>query len=133
MPVLLYLPACWTVFPKLAIVLAHGGGCFPYLIGRFDLMHVRMDRKAQANVAAALPSKYAKQMAYDTIVHSPHILRFLTSSMGIDRLALGTDYSFPPADLDPLKTLVDAGFSPAEINIITDINPRRLFPRLGRV
>jgi aminocarboxymuconate-semialdehyde decarboxylase len=119
-------------FPKLSIVLAHGGGCFPYLIGRFDLMHTRMDRDAQGDVAVAMPSQYAKQMAYDTIVHAPHVLRFLAGSMGIGRLALGTDYSFPPADLDPLKMLADAGFSPDEINTIADINPRRLFPRLAR-
>jgi aminocarboxymuconate-semialdehyde decarboxylase len=117
-------------FPKLSLVLAHGGGCFPYLSGRFDLMHLRMDRVAQGDVAVNMPSAYAIRMAYDTIVHAPHVLRFLADSMGIDRLALGTDYPFPPADLDPLKTLGDAGFTDAEIKTIAEINPRKLFPRL---
>lgn len=117
-------------FPKLKVVLSHGGGCVPYLIGRFDLMHTRMDRAAQADVAVAMPSHYTARMSYDTIVHAPHVLRFLAESMGIDRLVLGSDYSFPPADLDPLKSLSDAGFSEAEIRVIAEINPRKLFGRL---
>ena len=69
-------------FPGLSVILAHGGGCLPYLIGRFDLMHTRMDRAAQADVATAMPSHYAKRLAYDTIVHAPHVLQFLANSVG---------------------------------------------------
>src|SRR5262249_9058870 len=43
-------------FPKLSLVLSHGGGAFPYLLGRFDIMHVRMDKVAQGNAAARPPS-----------------------------------------------------------------------------
>src|SRR5438045_2038819 len=38
-------------FPALKLVLSHGGGAYPYLAGRFDIMHRRMDRAAQADVA----------------------------------------------------------------------------------
>ena len=38
-------------FPKLTLVLSHGGGAYPYLAGRFDIMHARMDKAAQADVA----------------------------------------------------------------------------------
>jgi aminocarboxymuconate-semialdehyde decarboxylase len=72
-------------------------------------------------------------MAYDSIVHSPEVLRFLASSAGMDRLLLGTDYSFPPADLDPLPTLRAAGLSAGEIELVTSSNPRRLFSRLPQV
>ena len=119
-------------FPDLSIVLAHGGGSIPYLIGRFDLMHTRMDRAAQGDVAADNPSSYAARMSFDTIVHAPHVLRFLADSFGIERLLLGTDYSFPPADLDPLKSLSTAGFSKARIDSIVEGNPRRLFSRLPK-
>ena len=47
-------------FPALSLVLSHGGGAFPYLMGRFDLMHERMDRAAQGDVAAKPPSAYAR-------------------------------------------------------------------------
>ena len=46
-------------FPNLRLVLSHGGGAYPYLAGRFDIMHRRMDRAAQGDVAAQMPSAYA--------------------------------------------------------------------------
>jgi aminocarboxymuconate-semialdehyde decarboxylase len=117
-------------FPGLTLVLSHGGGAFPYLMGRFDLMHERMDRIAQGDVAAKPPSAYASLMVYDSIVHAPKPLRFLADTVGLDRLVLGTDYSFPPADLDPLASLKAAGFSAADIAAVADENPRRFFKRM---
>jgi aminocarboxymuconate-semialdehyde decarboxylase len=117
-------------FPKLKLVLSHGGGAYPYLAGRFDIMHKRMDRAAQGDVAAMMPSAYATQMVYDSIVHAPKALRFLIEIAGLDNVALGTDYSFPPADMEPLALLRSAGLSAAEIETIADANPRRVFSRL---
>jgi aminocarboxymuconate-semialdehyde decarboxylase len=117
-------------FPRLKLVLAHGGGAYPYLAGRFDVMHRRMDRAAQGNVAAKAPSAYAAQMAYDSIVHAPKALRFLIDVVGLDNVVLGTDYSFPPADMEPLALLRSTGLSAAEIETIADANPRRVFARL---
>jgi aminocarboxymuconate-semialdehyde decarboxylase len=118
-------------FPALSLVLSHGGGTFPYLLGRFDVMHARMDRANQQDVALKPPSSYANRIGYDTIVHAPKALRFLADTVGVEQLVLGTDESFPPADRDPLASLKQAGFSPAEIKLIADTNPRRLFPGLA--
>ncbi len=117
-------------FPALRLLTCHGGGGYPYLSGRFDIMHARTDRKAMGNVAMQPPSHYLGRMYYDTIVHSPSILRFLADEVGVERVVLGTDYSFPPADEDPLDVLRRARFSPGELGLITDGNPRRLFPQL---
>src|SRR5262249_10906695 len=117
-------------FPGLKLVLSHGGGAFPYLAGRFDIMHRRMDRAAQGDVAARTPSAYAAQMIYDSIVHAPKPLRFLVELVGIDNVVLGTDYSFPPADMEPLASLRAADLRPAQIRAIADDNPRRVFTRL---
>jgi aminocarboxymuconate-semialdehyde decarboxylase len=117
-------------FPALSLVLSHGGGTFPYLLGRFDVMHARMDRAGQGDVAQLDPSTYASRIGYDTIVHAPKALRFLADTVGIERVALGTDESFPPADRDPIAGVKAAGFSKADMELITEINPRRLFPRL---
>ena len=117
-------------FPQLRLLLSHGGGTFPYLTGRFDIMHERMDRKAQGDVAAKPPSAYLKDFYYDTILHDPGILRWLADRVTARQILLGTDYSFPPADMDPLGTVRQAGFSPAEIQLIVDDNARRLFPLL---
>jgi aminocarboxymuconate-semialdehyde decarboxylase len=117
-------------FPRLKLVLSHGGGAYPYLAGRFDIMHRRMDRAAQGDVAAKMPSAYATQMAYDSIVHAPKALRFLIEVAGLDNVVLGTDYSFPPADMEPLALLRSAGLPAAEVKAIADDNPRRVFARL---
>jgi aminocarboxymuconate-semialdehyde decarboxylase len=117
-------------FPALRLLLSHGGGSFPYLTGRFDIMHARMDRAAQGDVAREPPSAYLRRFFYDTILHDPSILRWLAERVSIDRVVLGTDYSFPPADLDPLGSITAAGFSPGQIEAIVERNPKVLFPRL---
>jgi aminocarboxymuconate-semialdehyde decarboxylase len=117
-------------FPRLRILLSHGGGTFPYLTGRFDCMHQRMDRSAQGHIALQQPSSYVRRFYYDTILHDPGILRWLAERVSVSRIALGSDYSFPPADLDPIGTVCKAGFSAAEIKAIVEDNPRELFPRL---
>jgi aminocarboxymuconate-semialdehyde decarboxylase len=117
-------------FPALQIILAHGGGTFPYLTGRFDCLHARMDRAAQGDVAAADPSTYVRRFHYDTILHSPMHLRWLAQAVSVERMLLGSDYSFPPADLDPVGTVRRAGFSDMETAKILDYNARTLMPRL---
>jgi aminocarboxymuconate-semialdehyde decarboxylase len=115
------------------LLLSHGGGTFPYLTGRFDCMHERMDRAAQGDVAVQPPSAYLGRFFYDTILHDPAILRWLADRVSVERLVLGTDYSFPPADTDPLGSVNRAGFSPADIKAIVERNPRILFPQLPAV
>jgi aminocarboxymuconate-semialdehyde decarboxylase len=113
-------------FPKLRLILSHGGGALPYLIGRFDVMHERAD-KAQGIVAAAKPSSYLRRMWYDTILHDATALRYLAGRVKADRIVLGSDDSFPPADRDPLASLRAAGFDASEMKLITEDNPRQLF------
>jgi aminocarboxymuconate-semialdehyde decarboxylase len=93
-------------------------------------MHLRMDKAGQANVAALAPSAYASRFYYDTILHDPEILKWLASRVGIERIALGSDYSFPPSDMDPIGTIKNAGFTEAERHTIEETNPRILFPAL---
>lgn len=119
-------------FPGLRILLSHGGGTFPYLTGRFDCMHERMDRAAQGYVAEHPPSAYLRRFYYDTILHDPSILTWLAARVSIERVALGSDYSFPPADLDPIGSVRAAGFTEQEIGAIFEGNPRALFPRLNQ-
>ncbi len=118
-------------FPALRIILSHGGGAFPYLLGRFDCMHARMDRAAQGDVAAAQPSAYVRRFHYDTILHNPMQLRWLAEAVSVERIVLGSDYSFPPADLDPIGTVRRAGFADVDIAKILDDNARELIPRLA--
>lgn len=113
--------------PRLKILLSHGGGQLPWLIGRFDVMFARMDRHHQQCVAQARPSDYLARLWYDTILHDGAALRFLADRVGIDRIVLGSDDPFPPMDKDPLATMRRAGFAPDEIDRVAERNPRRLF------
>jgi aminocarboxymuconate-semialdehyde decarboxylase len=114
-------------FPDLDIILSHGGGTIPYLIGRFDLMYGRSDKAATGMTAKHKPSAYLRRFHYDTILHDPKVLGFLAEMVRTDRIVLGSDDPFPPADHDPLGSLRAAGFSPADITTIADDNPHRLF------
>ena len=118
-------------FPALRLILAHGGGAWPYLAGRFDCMFERSDHAATGITAAAPPSAYLDRFYYDTLLHDARALRYLADRVGVARLVIGTDDGFPPADHDPLGSLRRAGFSPEEIRRIADDNPRGLFARLA--
>jgi len=114
-------------FPTLTLILSHGGGALPYLVGRFDCVHERSDRAGSGIVAASPPSAYLPRMYYDTILHDAPALRYLASRVTIDRLLLGSDDGFPPADRDPIGSLRRAGFAFEQIHQITETTPRTLF------
>jgi len=54
-------------------------------------------------------------------------LRYLRQQVQCDRIVIGTDDSFPTADMDPLGSLKLAGFTEEEINRIANGNPSVLF------
>lgn len=114
-------------FPELRLILSHGGGSVPFLIGRFDRLHHAADRTATGNVAKHPPSDYLTRFYYDTILHHGPALRYLRDLVGVERMLLGTDLPFPPGDPDPLASLRGAAFSDAEITQIASHNPRQLF------
>lgn len=112
-------------FPKLRLIVSHGGGALPYLVGRFDVMHARAD-SSQGIVAGEPPSAYLRRFWYDTILHDAQALKYLAARVKTDRIVLGSDDSFPPADRDPMASL-RAAFEAADVRRIADDNPRELF------
>jgi aminocarboxymuconate-semialdehyde decarboxylase len=113
--------------PSLTLILSHGGGALPYLIGRFDCMHARSDRATTGIAAVSPPSAYLARMCYDTLLHDGAALSYLARRVGVERLVVGSDDGFPPADRDPLASLRAAGFTADEIAHIALRTPRRLF------
>jgi aminocarboxymuconate-semialdehyde decarboxylase len=84
---------CWS----------HGGGFWPYQIGRFDHGYsVRAEPKVNA---AKTPSGYARRMYYDTITHSEEALKYLISSMGAENVLYGTDHPWDMGDYDTIPTI----------------------------
>ena len=78
--------------PKLEVCLPHAGGAMPYLMGR--LTHGQRVRPETKGVAKKPFEAYLRRFTYDTITHSPHLLRFLIDTVGADRVMLGSDYCF---------------------------------------
>lgn len=93
-------------FPKLRVAFAHGGGSFPATLGRIEHgFQVRPDLCAVDNPVN--PREYLGKFYVDSLVHSAENLDFLIKLMGIDRVALGTDYPFPLGEASP-GTLIES-------------------------
>jgi len=86
--------------PELRVCLAHGGGSFPYTIGRIEHgFRMRPDLVATDN--ARSPREYFDRLFFDSCVHDPHALRYLIDVAGANRVMLGTDYPFPLGEQEP--------------------------------
>ena len=86
--------------PNLRVAFAHGGGAFPATIGRIDHgFNVRPDLCAINN--DKLPSTYLGKFWVDSLVHDRTALSYLISKIGMEKIALGTDYPFPLGELEP--------------------------------
>lgn len=86
--------------PKLRVAFAHGGGSFPYTLGRIEHgFRMRPDLVAIDN--ARPPREYLKRLYFDTCVHDDAALAYLIDTCGADRLMLGTDYPFPLGEQEP--------------------------------
>ncbi|XP_043343477.1 2-amino-3-carboxymuconate-6-semialdehyde decarboxylase isoform X1 [Cervus canadensis] len=100
-------------FPKLKVCFAHGGGSFPFTVGRISHgFSMRPDLCAQDNPTN--PKKYLGSFYTDSLVHDPLALKLLTDVIGKDKVILGTDYPFPLGELEPGKLIESMGEFDAE-------------------
>ncbi|RUS89351.1 hypothetical protein EGW08_002871 [Elysia chlorotica] len=87
-------------FPKLKVCFAHGGGSFPFTVGRIEHgFNVRPDLCAVQN--SVNPREYLGRIYTDSLVHDPEALRLLIKVIGEDRIMLGSDYPFPLGEHHP--------------------------------
>jgi aminocarboxymuconate-semialdehyde decarboxylase len=87
--------------PKLRIVLYHGGGALPALVGRLDMGHRLVPECRQAIPRA--PSTYVRQLHFDIIAHNRPMLRHLVGELGADRFVVGSDYPLPAGLAHPVQ------------------------------
>jgi aminocarboxymuconate-semialdehyde decarboxylase len=85
-------------FPRLEVVLPHGGGALPFLLGR--IAHGWSVRPECKHLPRS-PMEYASRFHYDTVTHDPKALAFLIDRVGADRVLLGSDYCFDMGVEDP--------------------------------
>jgi aminocarboxymuconate-semialdehyde decarboxylase len=79
-------------FPKLRILLSHGGGALPWILPR--LSATRALDPALANLFPEEPRTTARRFFYDSILYEGAALRFIADSVGADRIVVGSDYPF---------------------------------------
>jgi aminocarboxymuconate-semialdehyde decarboxylase len=114
--------------PELRIILAHGGGYFPYQIGRLD--HGYKVRGELHGRLPKPPSAYLGGIYCDTLTHNTAALRFLVERLGDDHVVIGTDYPFDMGDETPIDTVRACRFgAAAEANVLGRTLARLL--RLG--
>lgn len=104
----LILSGVMDAFPRLKILLAHGGGALPHIHGRLDR---GFKKRPEINkVISKPPTEYLKQFYFDTITHDATVLRGLVDLVGADHVLLGSDYPFDMGNENPLELVREAGF-----------------------
>jgi aminocarboxymuconate-semialdehyde decarboxylase len=106
-------------FPKLRVAFAHGGGAFPYTIGRIEhAFHVRPDLVAidnKINPRSYLATDKAPARFYvDSLVHDANALKTLMKFFGAQRIALGSDYPFPLGEAKAGELIESMNLRPEE-------------------
>jgi aminocarboxymuconate-semialdehyde decarboxylase len=131
MPAETALAICSVIFggvlerlPELRIGFAHGGGGFPFLLGRIDHgFTARPD--LCATETSTPPRDMVRRFYVDSLVHDAAALRYLVEVMGVDRVALGSDYPFPLGEAEP-GALVET------VEAFTDAQRRQLLGGTAR-
>jgi predicted TIM-barrel fold metal-dependent hydrolase len=126
-------------FPKLKIVVAHGGGAIPYHMGRF--MAGRYTSRRDIARKAVSPERYfenvAKKLHYDTCLYTPEALELLFKVMGPANCCFGTEAPGAGSSVNPhtglamddLRPIIE-GFSflsDGDKKAIFEMNARKLY------
>ncbi|MBU2663814.1 amidohydrolase [Actinoplanes bogorensis] len=78
----------------LRLCFAHGGGSFPYWLGRADNAWTHRGDVVRGR-STRPPSAYVDRFYVDSVVFSEPSLRLLVDTMGEDRVVVGSDYPYP--------------------------------------
>lgn len=99
-------------YPRLKIVLAHGGGFLPYQLGRLDHGHrVRAELNARLRKP---PTAYLGNIFCDSLTHDRRALRFLIDRFGADHVVLGSDHPFDMGCDTPVDAVHELNLTPAQ-------------------
>lgn len=114
-------------YPRARLIVAHGGGAIPYVLGRLARNY------AISGGAFADPVEGFSHLFFDTVVFDPPALRLLLARAGADRVVLGSDYPFPIGDLEPRRVIEASGLPGGEEALILSQTAARLFTCAGAV
>lgn len=116
-------------FPRLKIVVSHGGGAIPYQLGRFDAPSLRR--------GAARFRDRLRHLYFDTVLYTAPALELLIKTVGAERCLFGSECPGVGSATDPdtgrpmdhIRPHIEAfdWLGPAERKLIFADNARRLF------
>jgi aminocarboxymuconate-semialdehyde decarboxylase len=98
-------------FPRLKIVLSHGGGFVPYQVARW--IHGWAERDEAKVRLKGEPGPSLDRLYYDAILHDGAPLQFLVDWAGSRRVMLGSDYPFDMGQYDLIGVIDDLHLSDA--------------------
>ncbi|MDX1483768.1 MAG: amidohydrolase family protein [Alphaproteobacteria bacterium] len=108
-------------YPGMNVVLSHGGGAIPYMLGR-----LARNRDIHEGEFAD-PVAGFKTLYFDSVLFDPATLLFLIEAAGSDKVVLGSDYPFPIGDPEPAKVVTEAGLGDEATRMILGDTAQRLF------
>jgi aminocarboxymuconate-semialdehyde decarboxylase len=109
-------------WPRLRWCFAHGGGAFPFVLGRVD-HGWDVTAEGRASIPRK-PSEYMGRIYVDTLTHSPRGLKLILDSLGDERVVLGSDYPFRMGTRDPVGALVPLALGPNALGRLRSDNAR---------
>jgi len=112
-------------YPKLKVLLPHGGGYLAHYWARMD--HAWKARPDCRTVIKKKPSSYLEKLYFDTITFDRGMLKHLIERFGADHVVLGTDYPYDMGMEHPVDFIGGApGISKADKERIMGGNAARL-------
>jgi aminocarboxymuconate-semialdehyde decarboxylase len=72
------------------------------------------------------PSAYLASLYFDSVVYTPHQLRYLVERYGFDHILLGTDYPYDMGEPDPVGLVRKLGLEQGHEAAILGGNAARL-------
>jgi aminocarboxymuconate-semialdehyde decarboxylase len=103
-------------YPKLKVMLAHGGGFVPYQAARWE--HGWAVRPEPKKNVPKQPKNIAGRFFYDTILHSAPVLGFMINHVGADHVMLGSDYPYDMGMMDCVSHVLSLKISDADKDMI---------------
>lgn len=108
-------------YPGVNLVIAHGGGALPAVLGRLKNSYTNSPK------GLADPEEGFNRLYFDTVVYDPRAIRFLCEVAGPSKLMMGTDQPFPNAEAKPRELIQCCGLEAGDQAAILGGTAARLF------
>jgi aminocarboxymuconate-semialdehyde decarboxylase len=116
-------------YPDIRFLMVHGGGFVPYQAGRFGHgWDVRPEPRVKLKER---PEASLNRLYFDTILHAKPALEFLVSSVGTERVVLGSDYPFDMGTLECARQVQALSVSEDDKAAILNGTPLKLIGNAG--